>query len=137
MAQVNAGEPLSPVETDAVERALADAQRNSGLQFNAYVGSLGDNPRAVATNLHSATADPARTVLVACDPKQRALEIVTGDIAGHGLTDGDCRLAAASMASSFQMGDFSGGLAGGIRQLAEMARSLPILHQRDAREINS
>ncbi len=67
-------------------------------------------------------------MLVLCDPKQRALEIITGAEARRSLTDGECQLAAASMQSNFVAGDLIGGLAHGLAQLGGYARKARILH---------
>ena len=44
------------------------------------------------------------------------------------LDDFDCRLAAASMQTSFAVGDIVGGLANGIQQLGQSARRPATLH---------
>ncbi len=67
-------------------------------------------------------------MLVLCDIDQRVLEIVTGDRARRLFKDVDCRLAAASMQTSFTAGDVVGGLVTGIQQLGRSARHPRTLH---------
>lgn len=123
-----AGDSLTPSELTRIERAVANAQKMSGLVFSVFVGVSEEDSRAYATRLHGALSDPAHSVLVMCDPNFRALEIVTGVEARRHLDDVECRLAAASMQSSFVGGDIVGGLVIGIQQLGEAGRVPRTLH---------
>jgi uncharacterized membrane protein YgcG len=100
----------------------------SGLRFSVYVGASEQDSRAYALRLHGALSDPARSVLVLCDPGFRLLEVITGSQAKRTLSDMACGLAAASMQSSFAAGDLVGGLVLGIQQLGETARAPRTLH---------
>lgn len=126
--RVPAGDSLGPAELSRVKRAVANAEHMSGLTFSVYVGVAEEDSRRYAERLHSALDDPSRSVLVMCDPVFHALEIVTGAQARRSLEDLDCRLAAASMRTSFAAGDVVGGLVVGIQQLGDVARQPRTLH---------
>jgi uncharacterized membrane protein YgcG len=128
VALVPAGESFTPAETDRLKRAVHNAEKVSGLTFSLYVGVSEEDSLAYAERLHSALADPARSVLVMCDPGFRALEIITGREARRVLTDVDCGLAAATMQVSFSAGDIVEGLAAGVQQLGEAAHRPRTLH---------
>lgn len=122
------GESLDFGDRRQIDAALATAKRFSDLDFEAYLGRAGDDPREHAHALHSHLRDPAVSVLVLCDPDARALEIVTGQATRQYLDDAACRLAVATMTSSFLAGDLVGGLVRGIQQLGEAAHHPSTLH---------
>ena len=126
--QVPAGEVITPDERRSIERAVRVAEELSGLSFSVFVGVSEENARAYAERLHGALARPEDSVLVLCDPAFQALEIVTGRRVRRVLDDFDCRLAAASMQTSFQAGDIVGGLVNGVQQLGQSARHPETLH---------
>jgi len=128
VVQVPAGDTFTPAQLDRLVRAQRNAERASGLVFSVFVGVSEEDSRAYAERLHSALDDPDRSVLVMCDPGFRTLEIVTGTDVRRVLDDVECRLAAASMRSSFVAGDIVGGLATGVQQLGEAARQPRTLH---------
>ena len=128
MVQVPAGDTFTPAQLDRLARAQRNAERASGLVFSVFVGVSEEDSRAYAERLHSALVYPDRSVLVMCDPGFRTLEIVTGTDVRRVLDDVECRLAAASMRSSFVAGDIVGGLAYGVQQLGEAARQPRTLH---------
>lgn len=121
---------LTASQTEDLKRAVRMAEEDSGLRFSVYVGASDGDPRAYAEELHASLTHPDSSVLVLCDPEARALEIVTGRLARRTLSDSDCRLAAASMQSSFAGADIAGGLAHGILQLGRDARAPRTLHAR-------
>ncbi|WP_375423968.1 DUF5130 family protein [uncultured Friedmanniella sp.] len=123
-----AGEDLSPADRLQLERAVDVAERFSGLTFSLFIGISQDEARGYAERLHAGLPDPDDSVLVMCDPALHALEIVTGSGARRVLDDFDCRLAAASMQTSFAAGDLVGGLVTGIQQLGLAARKPKTLH---------
>ena len=120
-ARVRAGDGFSAEQRLQLGRAVEAAEAGSGLRFAVYVGEL-DGGRSAAQAQHAATADPARTVLVAVDPSSRGLEIVTGPDAASQLDDRTCALAALTMTSSFAAGDLLGGLRNGLQLLGDHAR---------------
>lgn len=125
---VPGGEELSPDDRRSLERAVAVAERFSGLSFSIYLGVSEQDARTYAERLHGGLPDPDQSVLVMCDPAFHALEIVTGAGTRRVLDDFDCRLAAASMQTSFAAGDIVGGLVTGVQQLGQAARKPKTLH---------
>ncbi len=126
---MRAGEAFSRAQLDRLNRAQRNAEAASGLTFSLFVGVSEEDSRAYAERLHGALDDPGHSVLVMCDPGFRALEIITGAQARRTLDDVECRLAAASMQTSFVAGDIVGGLVNGIQQLGEAARAPRTLHE--------
>lgn len=120
--------PLSQHDIDRIERVIRGAQKSSGLTFSVFVGVAEEDARGYAVRLHSALPDPATSVFLLVDPAFRALEIVTGAEAKRVLGDAECRLAAATMQSSFVAHDLAGGLTAGIQQLAGSAYEAPTMH---------
>ena len=125
---VPAGEAVSPTERIRIERAVTVAEELSGLTFSVFLGTAQGEPRPYAEQLHAGLPKPETSVLVLCDPRARALEIVTGARVRRVLDDYDCRLAAVSMQTSFQAGDILGGLVNGVHQLGQSARRPTTLH---------
>ena len=124
-----AGNGLSARQRERIERAVAQAERASGLTFAVWVGATDEDLRAHAERLHAASGPgAARTVLLAVDPAQRGLEIVTGSDARRALDDRSCALAALTMTSCFSGGDLVGGVVQGIVSLADHARGPEVLH---------
>lgn len=129
------GEALSYAQRRQIDAALATAKRASQLDFEAYVGAAGDDARERALAIHGAMARPTHSVLVLCDPDARALEVVTGRWVRQYLDDGGCRLAVATMLSSFMADDLVGGLVRGIQQLGETAHHPQMLHAAASSEV--
>ena len=121
---------LTDHQRSELTRLVQKAEKLSGLTFSVYVGALA-NGRETALGLHGQLQDPAVSVLVAVDPNERELHIITGRQARIGLTNHACSLAAMSMTSSFNAGDLLGGLRDGLIALGEQGRSAPVLHVRD------
>lgn len=122
--------PITQGQVKDLQATVEQARTISGFAFAVYVGPLAGG-RDAAVAQHSALRDPASTVLVAVDPSQRLIEIVTGINVAIDLTDRACELAAMSMTSSFAVGDLAGGLHEGIVMLAEHARHPRVLHLDD------
>jgi Domain of unknown function (DUF5130) len=124
VAHVPTGEVFSERQVQDVERAIAGAETDTGLQFSVYVGPLGASTREKALTLHDALGDAAaRSVLVAVDPGLRQTEIVTGPDAKRFLDDHAAALGALAMTTQF-----NGGLVNGLHTLAEHARHPQTLH---------
>ena len=123
-----AGEALTRDDLRRLEKAVRNAETFSGLTFSVFVGVAEEDARAYAERLHGALEDPAHSVLVLCDPEFHVLEIVTGGVARRWLSDVECGLAAATMQTSFVVGDIVGGLVAGVQQLGEAARHPRTLH---------
>lgn len=127
MAPVPAGDAFSPRQRDEIERAIDYAERASALPVSVFVGVL-DDGRGRAERLHAALPRPSGRVLVAVDPSARQVHIVTGAQVRGRLDDRSCGLAAIAMTSAFSAGDLAGGIANGVRSLAEHARAPRTLH---------
>jgi len=115
--------PFTTRQLLRLDEALRVADDSTGLTFSVYVGDLEEPVREHAEKLLAQLPDPARSVLIAISPNQRALEIVTGPAARRRLPDRDCKLAALSMTAAFSGGDLTGGIISGLSQLASHARS--------------
>jgi hypothetical protein len=113
--------PFTTRQLLRLDQALRVADGSTGLTFSVYVGDLDEPLRGHAEKLHGQLADPARSVLIAVSPNQRALEIVTGPTARKRIPDRDVKLAALSMAAAFTGGDLAGGIVIGLDQLATRA----------------
>lgn len=132
MASVDVGDrgtasAFTTAQTASLEKALATAHSITGLTFSIYVGALTAG-RDSAIAVHRGLADPNFSVLVAVDPDQRSLEVVTGAAIGERLDQRACQLAALAMTSRFAIGDIAAGLRDGIFVLAEHARVPVTLH---------
>lgn len=117
-----AGEAFSSAERAALDASIRKAELTSRVEFSVYVGAFEGTPRDFATSLHNTLVAPTRSVMIAVDPEQRLLEIVTGGWVRRTLSDAEAQLAAETMRASFAEEDLLGGLQRGIAQLAEHAR---------------
>ena len=116
------GKPLNARQRRRIARAVRQAEAATGLQFCVYLGPTEADPRAHAhALLHDLglAAEPAALLLVA--PETRRLEIVTSPAAAQRIGDHAAGLAALAMAASFGVGDLAGGVAEGVRLLAQAA----------------
>lgn len=114
--------PFSAKQLERLDEALTMASRETGIDFSVYVGRLDGDTRESAERLHSGMGEKAANgVLVAVDPGQRALEIVTGWESVKRLPDRSCALAALSMTAAFGSGDLVGGIVNGLRMLSDQA----------------
>jgi uncharacterized membrane protein YgcG len=127
---VPAGEAFSGGQVESIERALRQAEQESGgLTFSVYVGSPDEDLRSHGRRLLGALGAGAdRAVIVVVDPAARRLEILTGDTSARFLDDRATALAAMSMTSSFAAGDLAGGIIAGLHTLGEHARQPRTLH---------
>lgn len=126
-----AGDAFTASQVEAIERALEQAQRESGLTYSVYVGDPGVDLRAYGRQLLGSLPDRgSHAVIVLIDPAARHLEIVTGETASRALDDRATALGAMSMTSSFSAGVLAGGIVAGLHTLAEHARQPRTLHQR-------
>ena len=131
------GKPLNDRQRARVARAVRAAEQWTGLQFCVYLGPAEGDLRAHAEAMMDdlgLAEDPAVLLLVA--PERRRFEIVTSAAAARRIPDYAAQLAALSMTASFGVGDIAGGIAEGVRLLADAAgrgtgtgRDLPdVLH---------
>jgi len=114
--------PFTLKQLERIDEALTMASRETGINFSLYVGRLAGDTRATAEALHPQMGvKAANGVLVAVDPGQRVLEIVTGRNSVKRLPDRSCALAALSMTAAFGSGDLVGGIVNGLRMLSDQA----------------
>lgn len=118
---------FSDSQLSEIEKTLLQATRGTGAWFAAYVGALPAG-RESAVAAHASLGQPDTSVLVAVDPEQRIVEIVTGRGVREALDDQACRLASLTMTSRFTVGDITAGIRDGVYVLANHARQLPSLH---------
>ncbi len=117
-----ANAPFTSKSLERIDEALTMASRETGIYFSLYVGRLGGDTRQMAESLHPGMGEKAPNgVLVAVDPGQRVLEIVTGRHSVKRLPDRACALAALSMTAAFGSGDLVGGIVNGLRMLSDQA----------------
>jgi hypothetical protein len=117
-----AGQPFTAKQLRRLAEALTLSSRETGITFSVYVGPLAEPTRQHAESLHDQLAEQApHAVLIAVDPGQRQLEIVTDEPSAKRLPDRACALAALSMTASFSVGDLTGGLVDGLRMLCDRA----------------
>ncbi|MFF4414633.1 DUF5130 family protein [Streptosporangium sp. NPDC001559] len=113
---------LTSTQARDIRQAMRAAERRSGLRFAVYLGPALGPRRHFSERLHAALGEEADTaVLVFVDPDARAVEVVTGPVARLRLGDGECRVAAVSMATAFGGGNLVGGLVTGMWMLADLA----------------
>ena len=115
------GGPFTSRQLARIDEALTLSSRETGLTFSVYVGDFQAPARAHAEALFEKLDDAS--VLVAVSPGQRLLHIVTGPESAKRLPNRACALAALAMRASFANGDLTGGIATGLRMLADAAGS--------------
>jgi len=126
---VPAGDAFSAGQVAAIERALRQAEQESGLTYSVFVGSPDEDLRTYGRRLLTVLGPAASAaVVVLVNPAERRLEILTGDHAARALDDRATALGAMSMTSSFTAGDLAGGIVAGLHTLAEHARQPRTLH---------
>jgi hypothetical protein len=120
--EVTPDRPFKPVQLARIDEALTLASHETGLTFSLYVGELPGSSRATAEKMFSKLAAAHQApVLIAVSPGQRRLEIVTGGDSFRRIPNRSAGLAALAMRASFVNGDLTGGIVGGLRQLADAA----------------
>jgi hypothetical protein len=105
-----------------LDEALTLSSRETGLTFSIYIGQLNEPSRATAEALFDKLADEVDApLLIAVSPGQRLLHIITGEESAARVPNKSCALAALSMRAAFTSGDLAGGIATGLRMLADAA----------------
>ncbi|MFF0814463.1 DUF5130 domain-containing protein [Rhodococcus sp. NPDC003318] len=110
--------PFSVDELVALDDALTDATRATKVRFNAYVGSLGEDPAAGVAALFPTTPEAERSVLIAVSPNQRVVEIRSGRGVADRVTDRVAQLGVTAAVSSFAESDLIDGLISAIRVMS-------------------
>jgi hypothetical protein len=124
---MDGGNSFSRGQRTELQRSIDLGREIGGLGFGVFVGPL-DQGRDSAIARHAQLADAASAVLLAVDPGQRTIEIVTGTRAAVILDDRSCELAILAMRSSFEAGDLVGGIRDAVNLLAQRARSPLTMH---------
>lgn len=121
--QVAGGKPLLTGKgRRAVDRAVADAERTTGLQFCVYLGPAHEDTRAHAEGLFTEAGLHERpSVMLMVAPDQKKVEVLTAPSVRDRLPDTDCLVAVDEMTNCFARGEFMQGLVQGLRILAEKA----------------
>jgi len=105
-----------------VAKAVAEAERSTGLQFCVGIVDAGDDPRAKAEQLFVEAGMNARpAVMVLVDPAHRRVEVVTARAVRTRVGDPAASAAVEEMTGWFARGDLTGGLVAGLRFLARAA----------------
>ncbi|WP_188781352.1 DUF5130 family protein [Marmoricola endophyticus] len=120
---------FSGAQRTVIDRAIRAAETRSRFEFSVYVGELAQPSRDTARALHARLAAPTRSVLVAVDPRQRELQIVTGADVRRTLDDKSVGLVATSMHADFAAGDLVGGLSRAVTMLAEYADAPEVMYR--------
>ncbi len=101
---------------------MTSATDQTGIGFNIYVGPVeGGDPRGHAERLLQQADRPDGAVLLYVAPGERRVEVVTSPAARRRITDNAAALAVLTMTASFGVGDLTGGIVNGLRQLADSA----------------
>jgi ABC-type uncharacterized transport system ATPase component len=115
------------IDRAQLEKAVQLARDICGYEFAIFVGELADG-RNSAIAQHAGLRDPDAAILIAVDPVNRTMDIVTGSRARLTLDDQACEFAILALRSSAQVGDLTGGLRSAVSLLAEHARAPRTLH---------
>ena len=119
-----AGKPILLRHRDrrAIDRAVAEAEAKTGLQFCVYLGPAREDTRGHAEGLFvDAGLHEQPAVLIHVAPDHRKVEIVTAPSARERVSDETCRRAIDEMTKHFAESRFVDGLLGGIAYLADAA----------------
>ena len=118
---VAAGEAFSREQQLRIADAVQAAEQQTGMRFAVYVGAVGDDVQAFADRQLAglATGPQDEVALVLVGPAERVVRVATSPEARRRLPDQACALAVLSMTTSFGLGDLVGGIAVGLRMLAD------------------
>ncbi|KZF02115.1 MAG: DUF5130 family protein [Rhodococcus sp. (in: high G+C Gram-positive bacteria)] len=110
--------PFATQDLVALDDALAEATRATQIRFNVYVGDLGDDVVAGANDVFPGTPDAIRSILIAVDPNNKAIEIRTGRRVSDRATDRVAQLGITAAVGPFRDGNLIDGLVSSIRVMA-------------------
>lgn len=118
--QVAAGEAFSREQRLRIDEAVSAMERQTGLKVSVYVGQVEGDTRSFAAQMLAGLRHLGPEVLlIVVAPTQRHLQVITSSQARRRLSDQACGLAELSMATSFRVGDLTGGIVVGLRMLAD------------------
>lgn len=118
---------LSRSDRAEVAKIVQRAREICGYEFGVFVGEL-PNDRESATAIHAGMDNPNSAVLLAIDPQQRTMDIVTGGRVRRNLDDQTCEFALMSLRSHLAVEDLVRGIRDSVLLLAEHARAPRTLH---------
>ncbi|MEV0357639.1 DUF5130 domain-containing protein [Nocardia sp. NPDC050697] len=110
--------PFSDHERVALDNALTEATRATGVRFTVFIGDLGGDPAAGADALLPTVPDAERAVLIAVSPNDRAIEVRSGHEIEDRANDRVCQLGVTAASSSFRQGQLIDGLVSAVRVMA-------------------
>ncbi|MFC3966329.1 DUF5130 family protein [Nocardia jiangsuensis] len=110
--------PFSDHELVALDNALIEATRATGVRFTVFIGDLGGAPAAGADALFPTVPDAERAVLIAVSPNDRAIEVRSGHAIEDRANDRVCQLGVTAASSSFRQGQLIDGLVSAVRVMA-------------------
>jgi uncharacterized membrane protein YgcG len=119
---VAAGKRLGKADRASLERAVAQAETNTGLQFCVYLGPAKGDPKEHAEQLfQSARASSRPAVMLYVAPDVRQVECVIAPEATARLTDDAAQAGVDAMLPVLADGHLARGLATGLELLAAAA----------------
>lgn len=110
--------PFATQDLVALDDALAEATRATQIRFNVYVGDLGDDVAVGADAVFPGTPDAVRSVLIAVDPNNKAIEIRSGRRVADRATDRVAQLGITAAVGPFRDGNLIDGLVSSVRVMA-------------------
>jgi hypothetical protein len=110
--------PFETPDLVALDVALTEATRATQIRFNVYIGDLGSDVAAGADDVFPGTPDAIRSILIAVDPNNKAIEIRTGARVADRATDRVAQLGITAAVGPFRDGNLVDGLVSSIRVMA-------------------
>lgn len=110
--------PFATQDLVALDDALTEATRATQIRFNVYVGDLGTDVVAGADEVFPSTPDAIRSILIAVDPNNKAIEIRTGRRVSDRATDRVAQLGITAAVGPFREGNLIDGLVSSVRVMA-------------------
>ncbi|MDJ0394469.1 DUF5130 family protein [Rhodococcus sp. G-MC3] len=110
--------PFATPDLVALDDALSEATRATQIRFNVFIGDLGANVSAGMDALFPGTPDSIRSILIAVDPNNKAIEIRTGRRVSDRATDRVAQLGITAALGPFRDGNLIDGLVSSVRVMA-------------------
>ncbi len=107
--------PFLTQDLVALDNALGEAMRSTGIRFNIFVGDLGENLVDGTDAVFVGTPDAIRSVLIAVDPNRKAIEVRTGRRVSDRATDRVAQLGITAAIGPFREGNLIDGLVSSVR----------------------
>ncbi|MDF0529673.1 DUF5130 family protein [Tsukamurella sp. 8F] len=117
-----ANPPFTRQELIALDEALIRATRDTGARFSVYIGDLGDDAFASASEVLKNCPEPAYAALIAVSPNSRDIVVVTGHEVEHKLGDKVAQLGVTAAIPPFQQGQLVDGLIAALRVMSSAVK---------------